>query len=143
MRRLFATAVLAVFTFVLHAPAAVFTVTSTANTGVGSLRQAITDANDAAGADVINFNIQGTGVQVIALSSALPVITGSVTIDGYLQQPERAQTPSAAGIMLSYALNSEAAGQAVPPAQAASRSLRETPSFAALRSTASLAAAST
>ncbi|MBA2270248.1 MAG: hypothetical protein H0W20_06590 [Chthoniobacterales bacterium] len=87
MRRLFATAVLAVFTFVLHAPAAVFTVTSTANTGVGSLRQAITDANDAAGADVINFNIQGTGVQVIALSSALPVITGPVTIDGYLQQP--------------------------------------------------------
>ena len=51
------------------------------------LRQAITDANGAAGADVINFNIQGTGVQVIALSSALPVITGPVTIDGYLQQP--------------------------------------------------------
>ena len=34
-------------------PAATFTVTSTADSGAGSLRKAITDANNAAGADAV------------------------------------------------------------------------------------------
>ncbi|WP_367848130.1 cadherin domain-containing protein [Rhodoferax sp. WC2427] len=60
---------------------ATYTVTNTNNTGAGSLRQAITDANANAGTDTINFNIAGTGVHTITLSSALPSITGTVVID--------------------------------------------------------------
>ena len=65
--------------------AATFTVTTTADSGPGSLRQAITDANANAGADSIVFNIPGSGVQTIAPLTALPVITDTVTIDGYTQ----------------------------------------------------------
>jgi Ca2+-binding RTX toxin-like protein len=60
----------------------VFTVTTTADSGAGSLRQAILDANANAGADTIDFNIGG-GVQTISPVSALPAITDAVTIDGY------------------------------------------------------------
>ena len=52
--------------------AATFTVTTNADAGAGSLRQAITDANGAAGADTIAFAIPGTGPHTIALASALP-----------------------------------------------------------------------
>jgi len=64
---------------------ATFTVTNIADSGPGSLRQAIVDANAAAGADAINFEISGTGVRTITLSSGLPEITGAVTIDGTSQ----------------------------------------------------------
>ena len=59
-----------------------FTVINTNDSGAGSFRQAIVDANAAAGADVIDFNITGGGPHVIALSSALPSITDEVVIDG-------------------------------------------------------------
>ncbi|HET7524482.1 MAG TPA: DUF4347 domain-containing protein, partial [Burkholderiaceae bacterium] len=62
-----------------------FTVTNTNDSGAGSLRQAIIDANALAGADTITFNIAGTGVQTINLASALPAITDTVTIDGTTQ----------------------------------------------------------
>jgi hypothetical protein len=62
-----------------------FTVTNTNDGGAGSLRQAILDANFTDGASVINFNIPGTGVHTIKPSSALPIITEQVTIDGYTQ----------------------------------------------------------
>jgi hypothetical protein len=62
-----------------------FTVTNTSDGGAGSLRQAILDANFTDGASVINFNIPGTGVHTIKPSSALPIITEQVTIDGYTQ----------------------------------------------------------
>jgi hypothetical protein len=65
--------------------AATFTVTSTADAGPGTLRQAILDANAAGGADTIGFNIGGAGVHTIVPASALPTITGPVTIDGYTQ----------------------------------------------------------
>ena len=65
--------------------AASFTVINTDDTGAGSLRQAILDANAAAGADTINFNIPGGGVRTISPASQLPTITGPVTIDGYTQ----------------------------------------------------------
>lgn len=77
---------------------ATYTVTNTNNSGAGSLRQAITDANTNAGADIIRFTIldiignyfegsilSGTRVAVIRLTSALPVITGAVLIDGTTQ----------------------------------------------------------
>ncbi len=63
---------------------ATFTVTNTNDSGAGSLRQAIIDANALAGADIITFNI-GTGTQTINLSSVLPTITDQVTIDGTTQ----------------------------------------------------------
>ncbi len=61
-----------------------FTVVNTADSGAGSLRQAILDANANTGADRINFAI-GTGVQTIQPLSALPNITDDVTIDGTTQ----------------------------------------------------------
>ncbi|HTO77550.1 MAG TPA: S-layer homology domain-containing protein [Thermoanaerobaculia bacterium] len=69
----------------LPAGADTYTVTTTADSGAGSLRQAITDANGHTGADDIHFDIPGTGVHVIAPATALPKITGAVTIDGYTQ----------------------------------------------------------
>jgi hypothetical protein len=64
----------------------VFTVTTTADSGSGSLRQAILDANAAAGADEVRFDIPGTGVQTIPPISALPVVSGPLTIDGTTQR---------------------------------------------------------
>ncbi|HEU0069041.1 MAG TPA: hypothetical protein VFQ26_07255, partial [Nitrospiraceae bacterium] len=71
---------------------ATFTVTNTNNAGVNSLRQAIIDANAAAGTDTIVFNIAGAGVHTINLASALPAITGNVLIDGW-SEPGFAGTP--------------------------------------------------
>src|SRR5687767_588042 len=71
--------------------AAEFLVTTTANAGAGSLRQAIIDANDTAGADVIKFQIEGAE-RTIRPTSALPTVTDPVTIDG-TSQPGFAGTP--------------------------------------------------
>ncbi len=65
--------------------AATFTVTSTADSGAGSLRQAIDDANANVGLDTIAFNIPGAGVQTIAPTTPLPAITDPVILDGYTQ----------------------------------------------------------
>jgi subtilisin-like proprotein convertase family protein len=65
-------------------PASVFVVTNTNNSGAGSLRQAITDANTNPGPDTITFSI-GAGVQTITSTTALPEIFDSVTIDGTTQ----------------------------------------------------------
>ena len=69
--------------------AATFTVTNTNDSGAGSLRQAILDANANAGADTIAFDIPGAGcsggVCTIAPLTALPLITSPATIDGYTQ----------------------------------------------------------
>ncbi len=73
---------------------AVFTVTNTGdnggvnpapNAGTGTLRQAIVDANATSGADTINFNIPGLGVQVIQPESPLPTIMDTVLINGASQ----------------------------------------------------------
>ncbi len=65
--------------------AATFTVTNTNDWGVGSLRQAILDANAAAGTDNITFAIPGAGVQTITLVTPLPQVLGQTVIDGYTQ----------------------------------------------------------
>ena len=67
--------------FVLNA----FVVTNVLNSGAGSLRQAILDANATAGTDSIIFNIAGGGVKTIAPTSVLPTITEGLVIDGYTQ----------------------------------------------------------
>ena len=70
-----------------------FLVTNTADSGPGSLRQAILDSNAATGAtNTIDFDIPGSGVQTIAPLSALPAITKPVLIDGF-SQPGYAGTP--------------------------------------------------
>jgi len=75
--------------------AATFTVTTNADSGAGSLRQAILDANAAAGPDTIAFNITGSGVHTISPATALPTITSPVTIDGYTQAGSLANTHDA------------------------------------------------
>ena len=64
----------------------IFFVTTTADSGPGSLRQAILDSNAATGStNTIDFDIPGQGVQTIAPASPLPAITNPVLIDGFSQ----------------------------------------------------------
>jgi hypothetical protein len=72
--------------------AATFTVTSTADSGNGSLRQAILSANLSAGTDSIRFTVGGAGVVNIIPRTELPALTGPVIIDG-ATQPGFAGTP--------------------------------------------------
>lgn len=61
-------------------------VTNTLNSGPGSLRQAIIDANGSPNVNRIEFAIGSScGPRVITLATALPDITGPVVIDGYTQ----------------------------------------------------------
>ncbi len=80
---------------------AIYTVTNTNDSGSGSLRQAITDANSVFGPDVIVFDIPLTdpnydstmGVWTIAPASDLPMITsGYVNIDATTQTANRGDT---------------------------------------------------
>ena len=68
-----------------------YTVTTTADSGDGSLRQMIMDSNSNGGPNEIRFSI-GSGVQTINLLSELPAITTPVTIDG-TSQPGSGNTP--------------------------------------------------
>jgi len=76
--------------------AGTYTVTSTADSGPGTLRQAILDANTNPGTDTIRFLISTGGgnlfegsapnsYAVIEVNTALPTITGPVFIDGSTQ----------------------------------------------------------
>ncbi len=61
--------------------AANFTVSNLNDSGAGSLRQAILDANASLGADVISFNSSLNG-KIAVTSSVLPAITDELIIDG-------------------------------------------------------------
>ncbi|MFZ4656620.1 MAG: DUF4397 domain-containing protein [Caldilineaceae bacterium] len=84
LRRCWQWALVLCFGFLLWptgvAQAATFTVTNTNDSGAGSLRQAILDANARSGADLILFSL-GSGVQTIRPNSALPTITDTVEIN--------------------------------------------------------------
>src|SRR5262249_10811771 len=71
---------------------AVFTVNNVNDSGPGSLRQAVLDANATTGPNTITFNISGAGTQTIQPASALPALTGNVVIDG-TTQPTYTGTP--------------------------------------------------
>jgi len=78
--------------------ATTFDVTTTADSGAGSLRQAIEDANASSGIDTIQFAIpevqcSAAGVCTIALMTALPAITEGAVIDG-ATQPRYGTAPS-------------------------------------------------
>ena len=99
------------------AAAATYTVTSTGDSGAGSLRQAILDANANAGADTIAFNIPGAGVHTIAPLTALPPITDPVTIDGYSQPGASVNTlPLAQGTNAVILIELDGQGAAQGPA---------------------------
>jgi hypothetical protein len=69
-----------------------YTVINTNDSGPGSLRQAILDANANPGADTIAFNIPGSGVHTIFPQTTLPAITEAVVIDGYSQPGAKSNT---------------------------------------------------
>jgi CSLREA domain-containing protein len=95
---------LALFVLAAACDAATFTVTTTADTAGSctatptncTLRQAISSANSTVAADVINFNLAGTGVHVFAPATSLPTVTRGLTINGY-SQPGSAANTSATG----------------------------------------------
>jgi hypothetical protein len=60
-------------------------VTNTNDSGPGSLRQAILDANASPDPSVIGFDIPGTGPHTISPLTRLPYITARTIIDGYSQ----------------------------------------------------------
>ncbi|NNF57962.1 MAG: T9SS type A sorting domain-containing protein [Rhodothermaceae bacterium] len=62
-----------------------FIVTTTNDSGTGSLRQAILDANANSGTDEIHFDIPGGGPHPIQPEDLLPTVTEAVTIDGLTQ----------------------------------------------------------
>jgi len=83
--------------FTSTVPPTTFTVTNVNDSGPGSLRQAILDSNArfANGANSISFNIPGTGVRRIQLTSdVLPPITEPVIINGYTQPGSSMNTAS-------------------------------------------------
>lgn len=61
------------------------TVTSAADSGPGSLRQAILNANASGNSANINFNIPGPAPYIINLLSPLPTISNGIYIDGTTQ----------------------------------------------------------
>jgi hypothetical protein len=79
---LIVTSLLMHFWLATPAQATTFTVTILDDSGAGSLRQAITDANSSSGADTIEFQSGLAGT--ITLDSKLPAITDAdgLTIDG-------------------------------------------------------------
>ena len=90
--------------FAQTAPTYTFTVTKTDDPNpftcdtcsamIGTLRWAITEANEANGNSLINFNIPGAGSQTILLNSSLPNITNNVTIDASTQSGYQFGNPS-------------------------------------------------
>ncbi|MDB6148630.1 MAG: Na-Ca exchanger/integrin-beta4 [Chthoniobacter sp.] len=66
---------------------ATFLVTSVADAGAGTLRQAILDANALAGSDAIRFELAADSPTTIHLTSALPAITDLASINGTLGAP--------------------------------------------------------
>lgn len=76
--------------------ATVLTVTNANDSGTGSLRQALIDANAAPNLNAIRFNIPGGCPRTITLASLLPTITQPVAIEGY-SQPGAARNTAVLG----------------------------------------------
>ena len=79
-------------------------VSNTNDSGPGSLRQAILDANASPGPDGIQFSIPGVGPHSILPISPLPTITDPLEIDGYTQ-PGAAEATETEGAVLEIELD--------------------------------------
>ncbi|MBZ0223965.1 MAG: hypothetical protein K8F35_13150 [Dokdonella sp.] len=93
--------------------AAVLLVTNVNDSGAGSLRAAIADANANPAFNIIGFSVPGACPRTIALNSDLPAITDGVSIRGYTQpgsSPNRNSLGNNATICVELI---EAAGHAV------------------------------
>lgn len=64
---------------------ATFSVSNTNDVGLGSLRQALLDANGAPGSDRITFQIPGSAPYIITPKSLLPAVSEPLVIDGTSQ----------------------------------------------------------
>jgi len=73
--------------------ALIYPVLNTNNSGAGSLRDAIDEANANPGVDEIRFFIPGNGPHTINITSALPTITEGIIIDGRTQQGYTGSNP--------------------------------------------------
>jgi len=62
-----------------------YVVTTTSDSGSGSLREALTLANVVSDQDTIHFDIPGAGPHLITLLTALPSISQPLVINGYSQ----------------------------------------------------------
>lgn len=88
-------------TFTLKVSFSSYTVTNTNDSGEGSLRQALLNANANVGTANIGFNLPGgDGVKTIAPASPLPAITDKVNIDGYTQPGASPATADASANLL-------------------------------------------
>ncbi len=106
-------AALLIFAVTGSVTGATFIVTNTNDSGAGSLRQAILDANANPGADTIAFNIPGSGVHTITPLTQLDTIREAVTIDGYTQPGSSENTdPVATNAVITIELDGSAAGSA-------------------------------
>ena len=76
---------LALVLLVAPVHAQTFTVTTTADTGGGSLRTAMDAANNGSNGSTIRFNISGPGPHTIRPATDLPRLVRAMTIDGYTQ----------------------------------------------------------
>jgi hypothetical protein len=100
----------------ISAQAATYIVTSDADSGPGTLRDAITQANASTGvADTINFAITPLGgLKTINLLSPLPAITDAVEILGYTQSGSVQNTMAVgSNAVLNIELNGAGAGSAI------------------------------
>jgi len=84
-------------------------VNNTEDSGAGSLRQALLDANNNPGADEIHFNIPGSGIHTITPASTLPTITDPLVINGFTQ-PGASQNTNPAGTGFNTVLQIEIEG---------------------------------
>ncbi len=90
-------------------------VTTTADSGAGSLRECIAYANSNPGT-TISFNIPGAGPHTIQPGSALPALAAQMTIDGYTQpgaQPNTVPMPGLTDAVLQIQIDGSVAGAGV------------------------------
>jgi len=92
----------------------VFTVANTSDSGGGSFRQAIMDANSMGGG-TIQFSIPGTNVHTISPLSVLPTITQPVVIDGYTAQQGASPNTNPPTMGINAVVLIELSGATAPP----------------------------
>jgi len=100
MKKLFTLLTLFLIMFSVTTLAENYVVTNVNDDGPGSLRQAIIDANNHSGPDIILFNISGTGPFIIVLNSQLPFISDELIIDGFSQEGSSPATENSPAVYM-------------------------------------------